>query len=1363
MPLKRLKQIAAIAGLLVGIRPGCAEISYTVKAPNDLVTFSSSIAANNNKDVFAVYFASYSNTGELKLDIPTSKMDTLILKRADSLSTGIIRVDSTLLDLKRMPAPVVLRGLAFQLMNSKSVLIAGSETNKLNHKLVIEDCSIYADSLETTFLSWLADNASSVEIRRSFFVSKVGKATSRISIEAGSVLFSNNLLNFAGSVTATVYQNIEISSNNINQTQFRFIGQIPVGSGVQPKISFKFNFISHPPASDAIGASGLWVLSQLGFNTLDTDVKENRLYKTWTGFDFQPGADQPLWNSTPRNLPIDPGAYGKPVSELWNWYTTSVDTISGMQSGDFHRHSKYNVLPNDPPFFSWSLPKGPLTAYFQTALFPREIRIDTSEPFPVIPQAGIRRVVPLGNSLKIGPFRLDSLSFGDTSRYGKPVLIAKDTTGLPVLQPIVGKVNDKPSSYPNNLASARYFVLANSGNTPKGANIVPGAESQVTSQEKLVFSKVDSAGFTYIVETNGATLDPDMRSLERNLGVRTTAITSGSLTFGMSPRPPPNKVSPYWPDSVYWFVPATKALIKAIPDSGRYVATAPYASGADFNAYLVEKLSVKSGETITNVAGGTLRTLSPKGFQLLVSDTATVDTTRYGNGSKGFAFTWAGRAPDDSIILSLKAGPGQQAFVITSQGIRNLDSLPDSTGNFRMVIRPEDSAKTFFVATKYNVFGGVPARGLLEGAESVSLDNFNSSTSGKLTFSNLPANFLSSQPGLDDTLLSTRLLGGKFLNEKNLKPTTPFAMTFAVNPYKDVSKVEAWTYDGSKWHPLINPVPAPKLFTGNAIPPETQIILVVERLQAPETYVTIKPVVVGNRLSVVPAFIDTLRPVTGYCIELQSVDMIGQVESDSCTVKPISDSTSLPLVANAFYSYRIHYSMGSDQITRSFQILPGTGWDPKAAFPQEFRIREKNRWYLIGFPFEAPFNGVMVRGNDVPDTKKYLDNTLLVKPGVLLNKFHYDTIPKPDTLRVKPGRAYFFASARSYTAGFDSISGLLTVRPFKLPLDTGWNFISNPYPTHLLKSRVRSNQPGKLRFYQMTYDSLAAAKKAKAYDWDNTQPALRAYEGYIYHSDRLDTLTFDPLADTATFTAKTAAGPASATLSVRLETDRGNSRMELSSDFRERNIPFLATPGSGPELRLGGQGGYLMKKVANLSSLDEPVEVRMNADGRGGFRLAFEGPEVPGAKPLQVRLIDAVSGRTYDGAAAENVPFPAGASAFRLLAGDAAFVDARTQAFLAGAPAEIGLSQNFPNPFRGRTRIALDWPAWQNGERRAVLDVLDMRGRTVSRTEIGDIRVGRQIVDLDASAWEPGLYLYRLTVVTGGRQARLQKRMLVTP
>lgn len=1369
MPLKRLKKIAAAACLIASqFVPAFSAIPHVIKAQDDLTHLSAELQVTVDKDVHVISFQSYANVGKLKLDNPSDKIDSLILMRADTTSDAVIKVDSTFLELKSMPGPVIIRGLAFQLMNPKAVLIAGAETNKENRKLIIEDCFIFADSLEATSLSWLGDVGSSVEIRRTFFVSRAGKPTTRINLSAGDITLSNNLFNFPGAVFATVKKSIEISSNNINRTQFKLTGEI---LGVQPKIRFFGNFISHAPTTDATGVAALWAVVHSGFDLRTADVKDNRLYHSWAGFDYyQPGMTDTLWHGSQRNTPFDDNRFGKPATELWDWYTTGVDSITGMQTGDYKRATRYNVLPGDKPSFSWTLPKAALTAYFQPAPYPREIRIDTSEVFPAVTQPPVRPLFPRTKALKFGAFRVDSISYSGTSIYGKPVLVIKDSLSQPALQPILGNINDSPSVFVNTRPAARAFMLANYGNTARGADITPvGPDSKLTVNDRLVFSQVDSAGFTYIVEPQPGQLDDDIRSLATNIGIRTTAATSGTVTFGTFTR-----VAPYLPAKVLWYLPASKTYIPVSgSDSGRYLLSTPYSSisGVEFKAILVERLSVKRGDVTTDVAGGTLRTLSLSGFQLMVNDSAAVDTAQYGRASKGFRFSWLGRAGGDSVILSLKAGQDQQAFVTTAQGTSKLPIVPDGAGNFRIPIGPDDSLKTFFLAMKNNVKAGVTARGNLEDAEGVFVEGFNSSTSGRLTFEVPPANFLESATALKDTSLSNaRILGGRILTKKNLNSTTPFGISFGVAPYKNADKVEAYSFDGQSWTKLPDPKTTATVFNGDnlpILPARTEIVLIVERLAAPENYVTLSPVVAGNKVTVAPVFLDALRPVTGYCLELQSVNSGGIVETETCAERPITDTISLVLQPNTVYLYRIRYFMGNDKITRAFQLLSGTSWDIKLSLPDSLNIRAKKRWHLLGFPVEGAFYGVMQKGGDGPDPKKFLDTTLVVKMQWSHGAAKFDTLKEKEieNLKVKPGDAYLFASARTFATSLAAVTGVLTAKPFKMHLDSGWNFISNPFPTRLLKARIRSVVPKILTFYQMTYDTTSSVKGVKKYGWNPDSPVLRAFEGYAYYTKKEDTLVFDPLADTAAQgSGKVAAGTASPGLQASLETPWGDSRMALSADARQPSIPFLPTPGGAAELRLGGQAGYMIKTVGSLAAIDEQVEIRSAEAGRGSFRLAFAEGAVPGpATPQRVRLIDLTSGTIYDEAAAADLPIAEGSRTYRLLAGDQAFVEGRTQAVLAGAPKEIGLSQNFPNPFRGRTRVALDWPAWQTGERRAVLEVMDVRGRSIVRMNLADIRVGRQVVTLDASGWRPGIYLYRLTVFTGERQARLQKRMMVSP
>ena len=139
---------------------------------------------------------------------------------------------------------------------------------------------------------------------------------------------------------------------------------------------------------------------------------------------------------------------------------------------------------------------------------------------------------------------------------------------------------------------------------------------------------------------------------------------------------------------------------------------------------------------------------------------------------------------------------------------------------------------------------------------------------------------------------------------------------------------------------------------------------------------------------------------------------------------------------------------------------------------------------------------------------------------------------------------------------------------------------------------------------------------------------------------------------------------------------------------------------------------------------------------------------------------------------AQDLALPSGTSEYRLVAGSEGFVQERVSRFRAGLPTNLFLSQNAPNPVRGITRIALDWPAMapaglassglsSGAVRRSYLEVFDARGKRIQKLDLGRAMVGRQWVTVDASRWEAGIYTYRLTVVTGAGTSRLQRRMLV--
>ena len=79
-----------------------------------------------------------------------------------------------------------------------------------------------------------------------------------------------------------------------------------------------------------------------------------------------------------------------------------------------------------------------------------------------------------------------------------------------------------------------------------------------------------------------------------------------------------------------------------------------------------------------------------------------------------------------------------------------------------------------------------------------------------------------------------------------------------------------------------------------------------------------------------------------------------------------------------------------------------------------------------------------------------------------------------------------------------------------------------------------------------------------------------------------------------------------------------------------------------------------------------------------------------------------------------------------------------------------------PNPFRARTTIGFSVP--EGGGGRALLQVLDVRGRRVATLLDGDVGVGSHATSFDATAVGPGVYFYSLRIGS----ATLTRKMIVT-
>ena len=908
--------------------PGYSQYEVLVSGPNGLVKAASDIQGSPNAGSHFVRFDYYGDVGTFRIDSPTPRVESLTFERSSSDSDGVLKVTGTLLDIKSTKAKVTLKGLAFQLMPN-AVLISGSDGSKVNGSLLIDSCFIFADTLENTFLSWLGDNLSTVVISNSYIV--VGgsrNATARISLSGGSLKLNNNLINFPGILSSPgIFKEAEFISNTINRTQFQLTGLL--NAGALPRLEFSKNLVAHKGAKDAFGGNVFYVLNHSNFQSGRVAIQSNKMFKTWTGFDY-PSNDifKISANDTIDTIP------GKASSEKWNWYTENLDgNQTGMLSGAIPL-VKYNVLPQETGF-SWPTSRGVLTAQFQPAPYPRMITLGNPADTYTLPadSAFHRRIYPPTGTLHFGPFRISQITLGAAADYGKPALLAlsKDTLRT---QTINAAVQSNPSIFVNGLADSRNFVLVNSGNTPSGLAIRPGEGSELSTNDKLLFAIVDSAGTTLVKAPEAQNLAKDLRSLSANFRVETNAVIKSLVHVGIR-----GYATPYLSDSVYWlFRNPTDSLVRAvksgvIPDTGMFTASYPYFSSKGIlDAHLVEKLSVPAGGKTIPVTDGTIRIHSPQGFQLKVDSSNFVDSLTYGSLTKGYSFTWPLKAPTDSVILILTKKPEQELFVkVRNLAADTLKGMLDPEGNFRIVVAPVDTGKIFFAGVPYNVVKGNPYTKTFP--DGVNLTDFASTTSGKLLYdSNLDS---VKRESLNSVVKVFRYLGGRQMRAISaaIKPSRPYGMSFTINGPRNASKIEVYIHDGKNWLPS----PLPGNYTGSPIglqqvPIEARAVAVVERLESATTYVdSLTPQVVDGTLTVTPTYrIDSLKLISHYCLELMYIDIAGSVHTENCTDKDkvvIGQKTEKTLF-NAAYKIRFKFYLGPDPIDGlDFEPLKNYGFD----------------------------------------------------------------------------------------------------------------------------------------------------------------------------------------------------------------------------------------------------------------------------------------------------------------------------------------------------------------------------------------------------------------------------------------------------
>ncbi|HLP41812.1 MAG TPA: hypothetical protein VK465_09925 [Fibrobacteria bacterium] len=731
-------------------------------------------------------------------------------------------------------------------------------------------------------------------------------------------------------------------------------------------------------------------------------------------------------------------------------------------------------------------------------------------------------------------------------------------------------------------------------------------------------------------------------------------------------------------------------------------------------------------------------TSSAQGHQLKVDSSYQPDQAQFpdmGAFSKGMAFTWAGRGAGDKFALTLKKSSGlQRAYMKNGAIATALSPIQEDSASVTIAFGLGDSALPVFLARQFRIAAGKKTD-LTFGPDSVI--GLLSSTPGDLRLDSL-------LPPLD--LASATLLGGRSIHLDELQVDEPFTLVLATKAPLLPDSVRTLIHNGTEW------VPGPKPETGGryvfAVTPDIRAVAVLERLNTQEIIPKLPATpasrsLFGNILRISPSLTGEEKATTPtYQVDLVSVDLSGRLDTRHSEFVSVDSSTSLTLDGERHFAYRVAYRTQADKVVRDSVWIPLLERPLEAsALQSQVPTRRALFKHLVGFPFSRPFASVFPVGPEPP--KEMSLKTL--KDGA------WTPLTTADNPMLERGRGYLFGATSPFQA---QVSGatLPGLEPDTLHLDeTGWHLISNPFPFPIRETDIQMDASALSKPLALVRKDTTAGSKAE-YEWI-PKDTLAPFEGYLIHAFKAATLVINPLGSKAPL-ARKAAPRDPAFLELRLsEATRGLARMAFFTPGFSRPTPYFPPLEGRVEMRVGGNGGYLLKPEARLDSIETEVEVRSD-------RARTVSLTRSGALP-EMLLIDQRSGQVYRHGDLDSIEVEAGSNIFTLMTGKPGTLDDRVDKVLAAMPRAFSLSQNYPNPFRGVTEIRIQVSRGLGRIVQGRVDVLDLSGRLLQSIPMQDLRIGTYTLRLGSQAWKPGIYVYRLTVKTELGTNSLQKRMLV--
>lgn len=1211
------------------------EASYFVGQTEKLNDISKRILLNNPTGLYRIAFTVYRDVGTFVIPQGSVFAADTLLFTPDKANPGILKLNSSapLLDVQGCLKPLIFQGMAIEFAHPQATLAAPSSIP--NGNLVFRDCFIFADSLgSVSILNWASNINSGLTFERCFLVAKASTGLTKLLINTGSLKITNCNFNLAAVFDATVNGNVDIQHNTFNRIQFKINSENPgVGSTIAHNL-FAFrggrnqtgtNFF-HP-----LVFGEFFDVEPMGFNT-------NKWFSTWTGL-YRTTSTSAFFTATGISIPP---VTDRDTTELWNWYLpdTSVGFFSGPQKGNAFNvfpgtRSKRALLYQDSTLVTFD--SSPVPRLFLPVKKPG---IPPKSQFPFLRFAWADQ-----GGYAFDGFIIDSLKMlSGRANHGAPVLVVRNSDADSFLaqgDPLPQRANNR--WFGNTMgAFAKVFFPAYRCLLRQGDTVsVPKTTGLGIPPDDILFQKIDSAGnFVFYVEVNIAY--PFSRNDTRYLGLSRSYSTSVKTTDSLQitvHQGFPNL--PFLGDSVYWHAVGYKnegflRNLSVDNSTYRFVAS-PTPVDTVIQFFLVEKLSVPKGQKTFSGPGYAINTQSAIGFQLAVDTLARPNPEIFDQISTALSLRIHGRDPKDSVTIFLDSRGSQTAYWQSGNTVDSLRTVTvEAGGKVKVSLPIANDSGMLFLGRRLNIRKSTIFTGLVDG---VLISQFFSPASGMLSVKAMSESELGTDPILQNSA---------FLKGWTLKADKVSAIGFQLadslpNPV-DTSRVKVYARPSgtATWELLpasFSQLNGGKItVSGLAITGARVEVIAIQSLLPLNTLPLLQSKPLGtNTRQFDFTLTSAAAPVgaTHFKIELRTIDPLGVDLTDSTLPVALGQTVSLPVSSNRLGIYRIRVYQGNQLIaTRSVDLVglfDSTNID-------NLPSRDSLSWHLLATPYSNNKEGLAdaswlhILDDPAADTRDSVSRL-----GIVHATGKDTLMQESGSVRRKVGEALLMASARRFkikwTAG--QVPPLSAIQVASARATGGWQFVSHPFPFPLQPGQIQSSVVNRPTFWNL----LRLSKNN--YDWD-TAYFMSPHAGYAYFFQPGEVLTFDPLKPGTQ--AKRAAGESVS--EFRVDFPGGHKRVEMLPGGRAtEEIPWLASPGQGMDVRLGSPRGYLRMAIPADRRLRLPLALYSPVAQKVRWNLTA----LP--KNMTAALLDTATGLAVL-ANEDSLRLQRGWNHFQLLAGD---------------------------------------------------------------------------------------------------------------